>query len=55
MSEILSGLDAGERVLADAASPIADGTRVRFTEQVLPIAGGAGNPDTRNELPVNFN
>jgi len=58
MSEILSGLEAGEWVLADATAPFADGTRVRFTEQSLPFAANsvnAGDPSTRNELPVNLN
>jgi HlyD family secretion protein len=55
MSEILTGLDAGDRVLADATASLADGARIRFTEQNLPLAGSAGNPSTRNELPVNLN
>jgi len=55
MSEILSGLNAGERVLADATASLADGARIRFTEQQLPHGGGAGSPSTRNELPINFN
>jgi len=58
MSEILSGLEAGDRVLADATAPLTDGAHVRFTEQPLPLAdndGKAGDPSTRNELPVNLN
>jgi len=55
MSEVISGLNPGERVLADSTAALADGARVRFTEQALPVAGSAGDPSTRNELPVNFN
>jgi HlyD family secretion protein len=55
MSEVTSGLNAGERVLVDATAELADGARVRFIEQVLPVAGGATNSSSQNELPVNFN
>ena len=55
MSEIRAGLRAGDRVLADPTAPLADGTRVRFTERTAPVAGSAVDAATRNELPVNFN
>lgn len=55
MSEVLSGLAAGDTVLADATVALADGTRVRLTEQALPLAGTTADSATRNELPVNFN
>jgi hypothetical protein len=55
MSEVLSGLNAGDTVLADVTTPLADGTRVRLTEQGLPVPGTATDPATRNELPVNLN
>jgi HlyD family secretion protein len=54
-SEILSGLQAGDVVIADAAIKIAAGSRVRIAEQPLPVAGSAGTSATRNELPVNPN
>ncbi|MEE4249767.1 MAG: efflux RND transporter periplasmic adaptor subunit [Alcanivoracaceae bacterium] len=55
MTEVLSGLSAGDAVLADAAAPLADGTRVRFTESQAPLPGNAGDPASQNELPVNLN
>lgn len=55
MSEVLSGLAAGDTVLADATAALADGTRVRITEQALPLAGTTTDSATRNELPVNLN
>ena len=54
MSEVLDGLSAGDRVLADATALLADGTRVRFTEQPAPLANSS-DAATRNEPPVNFN
>lgn len=41
MSEVLAGLNAGDRVLADATAPIAEGARVRFTARALPVDGSA--------------
>lgn len=55
MTEILSGLSAGDKVLADATVPLADGTRVRFTERTAPVAGTASDSATLNEMPVNLN
>jgi HlyD family secretion protein len=55
MSEILSGLAVGDMVLADAALPLADGTRVRMSEYPLPLAASREDSASRNELPVNFN
>lgn len=55
MSEVLAGLDAGARVLADPTVPLDDDTRVRFTEREAPVAGSGGDSATRNELPVNLN
>ncbi len=55
MSEILTGLAAGDSVLADATNKIANGARVRVAEQALPVAGSSGLGASRNELPVNLN
>jgi len=56
MSEVLDGLSAGDRVLADGTAPLADGgERVRFIERQAPVAGTIGDAATRNEPPVNFN
>jgi HlyD family secretion protein len=54
MSEVLDGLRAGDRVLADGAAPFADGTRVRISEQKPVAVDSGGDSATRNELPVNF-
>lgn len=55
MSEVLDGLEEGDRVLAAAAlgpdALPADGDRVRIDGQPVPEAGSA----TRGELPVQFN
>lgn len=55
MSEVLTGLSANDRVLADATTLLADGTRVRFTERRAPVGASNGGAATRNEPPVNFN
>ena len=55
MTEVQRGLQAGDTGLADATAPLADGTRVRFIEQALPVSGTNSAPATRNELPVNLN
>src|SRR5690606_7836103 len=55
MSEVLDGLSAGDRVLADGTAPLAEGARVRFTERRAPVANSDGDSATRNEPPVNFN
>ncbi|KAB7623953.1 efflux RND transporter periplasmic adaptor subunit [Alkalilimnicola sp. S0819] len=54
MSEVLAGLRAGDRVLADGAAALAEGARVRFSERAPP-AGGEDERASRNELPVSFN
>lgn len=51
-SEITAGLQAGDLVLADAATvPVTAGDRVRTRVQAQP-AGGRGGQDSRRELPV---
>ncbi len=55
MTEVQSGLQAGDTVVADATAPLADGTRIRFLEQALPVSGTSIDPATRNEIPVNLN
>ncbi len=52
MTEIAQGLAAGDRILADAAAPVAEGDRVRITQQALPAE--AKDPATRKELPAKF-
>lgn len=55
MTEVLSGLSAGDAVLADATATLADGTRVRFIQRQTPLAGHGGDSATLNELPVKLN
>lgn len=55
MSEVLDGLRAGDRVLANPTASLAEGSRVRFTQRAAPVAGSGEDAATRNELPVNFN
>ena len=52
MSEILSGLSAGDALLADATAPLADGARVRFTASKAAFAGGSV---ARNESSASRN
>ena len=52
MTEIVSGLKAGDWVLADTAGKLGEGDRVRVKQQTLPAAGA--DPATRKELPVSF-
>jgi HlyD family secretion protein len=54
LSEVTSGLAAGDWVLAGAAGQedVADGARVRVTDEALP--GGSDSSATRRELPVSF-
>ncbi|MFN3712031.1 MAG: efflux RND transporter periplasmic adaptor subunit [Alcanivoracaceae bacterium] len=54
MSEVLTGLNAGERVLADGTASLAEGARVRFAERQAPVAARTDGTATRNEPPVNF-
>lgn len=51
MTEILSGLRAGDWVLADAGSDVAEGQRVRVQQQ---HAASAATDASRNELPARF-
>jgi HlyD family secretion protein len=55
MSEVLSGLQAGDTVLADVTTALADGTRVRITEQAPPVSATSSGPATPDDLPVNLN
>ncbi|WFM72789.1 efflux RND transporter periplasmic adaptor subunit [Halomonas sp. CKK8] len=55
MAEVLDGLKAGDRVLANPTASLAEGSRVRFTQRAAPVAGSGEDAATRNELPVNFN
>lgn len=52
-SEVVSGLRAGDLVLADGGADLADGQRVRVDRQHAPMAD-TGDA-SRNELPVRFN
>lgn len=52
MTEISAGLQAGDRVLADAQAPLAEGDRVRVESAAMPVA--ANDTTTRNELPARF-
>ena len=54
MSEVVSGLQDGEQVLADAVWPLKDGTRARLTLQKISAAEPSNNTDSKNELPVKF-
>ncbi|WP_216935579.1 efflux RND transporter periplasmic adaptor subunit [Acinetobacter sp. BY484] len=55
MSEVLSGLKAGDQVLANADSSLKDGARVRVKPQEISLVDSANdNTDSKNELPVNF-
>lgn len=51
MSEILSGLQAGDWVLANADSDVAEGDRVRVLQQ---SAATGATDASRNELPARF-
>jgi HlyD family secretion protein len=53
LSEITSGVNAGDWVLANGAADIGDGQRVRIKEEMVPQAGQSSA--TRNELPVPLN
>ena len=52
-SEVTAGVKAGDIVLADASTSLADGQRVRVDKQKAPAAGRGDA--SRNELPVQFN
>ncbi len=55
MTEVLDGLAAGDRVLADPMATLEEGARVRFTQRAAPVSGSGVDAASRNELPVNFN
>ncbi len=52
MTEILSGLNAGDWVLADIAGKFKEGDRVRVKQQTMPAAGA--DKATSKELPVDL-
>ncbi|MGX5698528.1 efflux RND transporter periplasmic adaptor subunit [Acinetobacter kookii] len=54
MSEVVSGLQDGDQVLADAESSLAEGARVRLKQQNTPLNHQADDTDSKNELPVKF-
>lgn len=54
MSEVISGLGVGDLVLADAASVLADGARVRLTLQKISSIDHTQDTNSKNELPVKF-
>ncbi|GGA80379.1 permease [Arenimonas soli] len=52
LTEITTGLQDGDRVLADGGADIADGSRVRARDAGIPA--DANDPATRKELPARF-
>ncbi len=54
MSEVVSGLEDGDRVLANPSLALEDAARVRFSAQPLPVAVEArtGDHESRYETPV---
>ncbi|MGE4315309.1 efflux RND transporter periplasmic adaptor subunit [Acinetobacter sp.] len=54
MSEVVSGLQDGDQVLADAESSLTEGVRVRLKQQNTPLNHQADDTDSKNELPVKF-
>ncbi|WP_180013707.1 efflux RND transporter periplasmic adaptor subunit [Acinetobacter sp. YH16031] len=54
MSEVISGLKAGDQVLSDATSTLKDGTRVRFKPEEINYADQNNDASNKNELPVKF-
>ena len=54
MSEVISGLKAGDQVLSDATSALKDGTRVRFKPEEINYAEQNNDASNKNELPVKF-
>jgi len=53
MTEVLTGLSSGDRVLADGQTDLPDGSRVRVTDLALPMP--AADRASARELPVSFN
>lgn len=54
MSEVVSGLQDRDQVLADAESSLTEGARVRLKQQNTPLNHQADDTDSKNELPVKF-
>lgn len=54
MSEVISGLKAGDQVMSDATSALKDGTRVRFKPEEINYADQNNDASNKNELPVKF-
>ncbi|WP_425918734.1 efflux RND transporter periplasmic adaptor subunit [Acinetobacter sp. TSRC1-2] len=54
MSEVISGLSAGDQVLVNAESSLKDGARVRLKPQDNTLVNPANDTDSKNELPVKF-
>ena len=54
MSEVISGLGAGDQVLVNAESSLKDGARVRLKPQDNRLVNPANDTDSKNELPVKF-
>ena len=54
MSEVISGLKAGDQVLSDATSTLKDCTRVRFKPEEINYANQNNDASNKNELPVKF-
>ena len=54
MSEVISGLKAGDQVMSDATSALKDGTRVRFKPEEINYANQNNDASNKNELPVKF-
>ena len=54
MSEVISGLRAGDQVLANAESSLKDGARVRLKPEDNTLVNPANDTDSKNELPVKF-
>jgi len=54
MSEVISGLKAGDQVLSNATSTLKDGTRVRFKPEEINYADQNNDASNKNELPVKF-
>jgi HlyD family secretion protein len=54
MSEVVSGLKAGDQVLADAVTGLSKGTRVRFQAQPVNYVNHSSDASNKNELPVKF-
>ena len=54
MTEIVSGLQAADQVLADPLLALEEGANVRFALRSLPSLTRAASDPSRNELPMSF-